>query len=45
MSDVVITVRGEHEARIAPERAIAHLTVRAEGHERGVVVERMGAGG
>ncbi|MFC8682622.1 SIMPL domain-containing protein [Microbacterium ureisolvens] len=41
MSDVVITVRGEHETRIAPERAIAHLTIRAEGPERGAVVERM----
>ena len=43
MSDVVITVRGEHEARIAPERAVAHLTIRAEGAERGAVVERMAA--
>ena len=43
MSDVVITVRGEHETRIAPERAIAHLTIRAEGPERGAVVERMAA--
>jgi uncharacterized protein YggE len=43
MSDVVITVRGEHETRIAPERAIAHLTIRTEGHERGIVVERMAA--
>lgn len=43
MSEVVITVRGEHETRIAPERAVAHLTVRAEGPERGAVVERMAA--
>ncbi|MFD4957184.1 SIMPL domain-containing protein [Microbacterium sp. NPDC058389] len=43
MSDVVITVRGEHETRITPERAIAHLTIRAEGPERGAVVERMAA--
>lgn len=43
MSDVVITVRGEHETRMAPERAIAHLTIRAEGPERGAVVERMAA--
>jgi uncharacterized protein YggE len=43
MSDVVITVRGEHETRIAPERAVAHLTIRAEGPERGAVVERMAA--
>lgn len=43
MSEVVITVRGEHEARLTPERAVAHLTIRAEGPERGAVVERMAA--
>jgi uncharacterized protein YggE len=43
MSEVVITVRGENEQRIAPERAVAHLTIRAEGPERGAVVERMAA--
>lgn len=43
MSDVVITVRGEHEARIAPEQATVHLTLRAEGPERGAVVERISA--
>ncbi|MHC2998834.1 SIMPL domain-containing protein [Microbacterium sp. HJ5] len=43
MSEVVITVRGEHETRVAPERAVAHLTIRAEGPERGAVVERMAA--
>lgn len=43
MNDVVITVRGEHEVRIPPERAVAHLTIRAEGRERGAVVERMAA--
>ncbi|WP_137845140.1 SIMPL domain-containing protein [Microbacterium sp. 2FI] len=43
MSEVVITVRGEHEERITPERAVAHLTIRAEGPERGAVVERMAA--
>jgi uncharacterized protein YggE len=43
MSDVVITVRGEHETRIAPERAVAHLTIRAEAPERGAVVERIAA--
>jgi uncharacterized protein YggE len=41
MSEVVITVRGEHEVRVAPEEAVAHLSVRAEGRERGDVVERM----
>ena len=43
MSEVVITVRGEHEARLAPERAVAHLTIRAESSERGDAVERMAA--
>ncbi|MGK3952562.1 SIMPL domain-containing protein [Microbacterium sp. I2] len=43
MNDVVITVRGEHETRVAPERAIAHLTIKTEGPERGAVVERMAA--
>ena len=41
MSEVVITVRGEHETRVAPEEAVAHLSVRTEGPERGEVVERM----
>ncbi len=43
MSEVTISVRGEHETRLQPERAVAHLTVRAEGPERGAVVERMAA--
>lgn len=43
MSEVVITVRGEHERRVAPERAVAHLTIRAEGPERGATVEQMAA--
>lgn len=43
MTDVTITVRGEHEARVAPEEAVAHLTVRAEGPERGPVVEQIAA--
>lgn len=40
MSDVTITVRGEHETRIAPEEARARLTVRTEGPDRAEVVER-----
>ena len=40
MSDVTITVRGENETRIAPERATIHVTVRAEGPQRADVVER-----
>src|SRR6478735_4290177 len=41
MSEVVITVRSEHETRIAPEEAVVHLSVRTEGPDRGEVVERM----
>lgn len=41
MSEVTITVRGEHEIRVAPEEAVAHLSVRAEGPEREAVVERI----
>ncbi len=43
MSEVIITVRGEHETRVAPEEAVAHLSVRAESSERGAVVEKMSA--
>lgn len=41
MSDVTVTVRGEHEARVAPERATIRVSVRAEGPERSAVVERV----
>ncbi|MFS0912458.1 SIMPL domain-containing protein [Microbacterium sp. 179-I 3D2 NHS] len=40
MSDVTITVRGEHEARIMPELATIRLSVRTEGSERASVVAR-----
>ncbi|MGM7697154.1 SIMPL domain-containing protein [Microbacterium sp. A84] len=40
MSDVTITVRGENEARIAPERATIRVTVRTEGSARATVVEQ-----
>lgn len=40
MSDVTITVRGENEVRVAPERATIRATVRAEGPERAAVVEQ-----
>ncbi len=43
MSEVIITVRGEHEVRIAPEEGVARITVRAEGPEREQVVERIAA--
>lgn len=41
MSEVTVTVRGEHEARIAPERATIRVGVRAEGPERTTVVEHV----
>lgn len=41
MSEVTVTVRGEHEARIAPERATIRVSVRAEGAERTAVVEHV----
>lgn len=41
MSDVTITVRGEHEVRVSPERATIRITVRAEGAERETVVDRV----
>ncbi|QPE03652.1 SIMPL domain-containing protein [Microbacterium schleiferi] len=34
MRDVIITVRGEHQTRVAPEEAVARLTIRTEGEER-----------
>ncbi len=43
MSEVVITVRGEQERAVAPERAVAQITVVADGPERGAVVERIAA--
>jgi uncharacterized protein YggE len=43
MSEVIITVRGEHEARVAPERAVAHISVSADGPQRGAVIERIAA--
>lgn len=41
MSDVTVTVRGEHEAHVAPERATVRVAVRAEGPERTEVVDRV----
>ncbi len=43
MAELLITVRGAHETRVAPERGIAHVSVVADGPERGPVVERMAA--
>ncbi|MFS0852312.1 SIMPL domain-containing protein [Microbacterium sp. 179-I 3D4 NHS] len=39
MSDVTVTVRGEHEARVAPERATVRVSVRADGPDRTAVVD------
>ncbi|WP_309129329.1 SIMPL domain-containing protein [Microbacterium sp.] len=38
MSDVIITVRGEHELRVAPERATISLSVETDGPDRDSVV-------
>lgn len=40
MSEVIITVRGEHELRVAPERATVRLSVAFDGPDRADVVER-----
>ena len=40
MSEVIITVRGEHELRVAPERATVQLTVALDGADREEVVTR-----
>jgi len=41
MTDVTITVRGESEKRVPPERAMIHVTVRTQGVQRAAVVERV----
>lgn len=43
MSEVTITVRGENQTRIAPERAKVHVTARADGADRNRVLETVGA--
>ncbi|KZE91197.1 SIMPL domain-containing protein [Microbacterium sp. TNHR37B] len=43
MSEVIITVRGEHETRVAPERAVARISAVADGPVRGTVVDRVSA--
>ncbi len=40
MSEVIVTVRGEQERRVAPEHAVVQVSVRTDGPERGPVVER-----
>jgi len=41
MSDVIITVRGEHELHVAPERATIYLAVAMDGPERESVVSEV----
>lgn len=41
MSDVTISVRGEHESRVVPERATIRITVRTEGPERASVADQV----
>ncbi|MBD7956693.1 SIMPL domain-containing protein [Microbacterium sp. Sa4CUA7] len=41
MSEVIITVRGEHERRVTPEQALVTLSVTTEGPDRPEVVERI----
>ncbi len=43
MSEIIIAVRGEHEVRVAPERAVAHVTAVVDGSDRGQVVEALAA--
>jgi hypothetical protein len=43
MTDVVVTVRGEHETRVTPEEAVARVQVHAEGSDRGRVIEQVSA--
>lgn len=43
MSEVIVTVRGEHETRLAPEQGVVHVTLHVEGRDRGGVVERIAA--
>lgn len=43
MSEVIITVRGESERRVAPERAVAHVAASVDGPARRDVVDRASA--
>ena len=43
MTDVIITVRGESQTLLAPERAVAQVTASLDGPDRGGVVERLAA--
>lgn len=41
MSEVIVTVRGEHEQRVAPEEGTARLTLRVEASTRGAAVDQI----
>lgn len=41
MSEVIVSVRGEHQTRITPEQATARVSLRVEASDRGTAVERM----
>lgn len=41
MSEVIITVRGEHQERVAPERAKISVSVQADGPDKSEVVDRV----
>ncbi len=43
MSEVIITVRGESERRVPPERAVAHVSASIDGPDRRDVVDRVSA--
>lgn len=43
MSDVIITVRGAADARLAPERAVAHISAAVDGPDRAAVIARVAA--
>lgn len=43
MSEVIITVRGESEQRVSPERAVAHVSASIDGPDRRDVVDRVSA--
>ena len=43
MSEVIITVRGESERRVSPERAVAQVSASIDGPDRRSVVDRVSA--
>jgi uncharacterized protein YggE len=41
MSEVIVTVRGEHEHRVVPEEGTARITLQVEASDRGSAVEQI----